>query len=159
MFSFTTMFKDELLNLLETKTKAICKNEKIDYSKGQYKIKFDGCIEKKDEIVIIEIEFRRADPVNNLIKIIHWMCHSIRNKKAKMIQLYDENYYSIPENKYKKDFTLFLARRCNLLHKKLDKFRYIPMDVKVDQKAFRKKDPLVAQKLAKTTYYKLIRKI
>lgn len=147
--TFSTSFKNELLNLLEKKIKITCKSEEIQYSKGQYKIMFDGYIEKDNQLIIIEIEFRRSDPINNLIKTLHWVCHSVKSKKIKMIQIYDNNYYSQPENKYKKEFTIFLAKRCNLLHKKLANFVYKPVDIVIDQKAFKKNDLKEAKKLAR----------
>lgn len=158
MPSFTTKFKDELLDLLEKKNNNICRNEEIEYSRGEYKIKFDGYIEKAKEIVIVEIEFRRADPINNLIKTIHWICSSIDNKKIKLIQIFDKNYYSIPNNRYKKDFVIFLAKRCKLVHKKLYKFfRYVPIDIKVDQKAFRRNVDASAKKLARLVCKQIVK--
>jgi len=157
MTTFTTTFKDELLDLLETKIGILCRNEEIEYSKGQYQIKFDGYIEKKDETIVIEIEFRRADPISNLVKTLHWACYRIQNKKVKMIQLFDENYYSAARHVFKKDLTIFLAKRCNLLHKKLTNFKYVPLSVLVEPSAFRKKNELAAKKLAKETYEKLIK--
>ncbi|MBI2545923.1 hypothetical protein HYV81_01975 [Candidatus Woesearchaeota archaeon] len=154
--TFTTIFKQELLNLLDDKTKRLCKSEEIEYSKGTYKIKFDVYIEKDNSIFIIEIELRRSDPINNLIKTLHWKCSSIDNKKINMIQIFDKNYYTKPENKYKKDFTLFLAKRCNLLHKKLSHFSYRSLDITIDEKAYKRKDMIEAKRIARNTYKQLI---
>ncbi len=146
--TFTTLLKQELVDLLEKKLKFPCTSEEVEYSKGTYKIKFDGYLDDKTKIVIFEIELRRADPINNLVKVIHWICSSMDTKEIIMVQIFDKKYYSKPENKYKKDFTLFLARRCNLLHKKLSKFKYKHIDIEIDEKAYRTGDKNEARKMA-----------
>ena len=146
--TFTTLFKQELVDLLEKKLKIPCKSEEVEYSKGTYKIKFDARLYYRTKIIIFEIELRRADPINNLVKVIHWICNSMNTKEIMMVHIFDKKYYSKPENKYKKDFTLFLARRCNLLHKNLSKFKYKHIDIEIDEKAYRKGDKNEAIKKA-----------
>jgi hypothetical protein len=157
MATFATLFKDKLLDLLEERKYDFCQSEKQEYSKGQYQIKFDGYIQSGKEAIIIEIEFRRADPINNLVKTMHWICHANEKKKVRMIQLYDNNYYSLQRNRYKRDFTIFLAKRCNLLHKKLYSFRYLPIDIDVNQRAFRKNDKKEAESLAIKVYKRILK--
>ncbi|MBI2050152.1 MAG: hypothetical protein HYT35_01705 [Candidatus Staskawiczbacteria bacterium] len=155
--TFTTIFKDELINLLSSKTKDICKSEEIEYSRGKYKIKFDGYILSEDKIIIIEIEFRRSDPISNLLKIIHWLRYYNSYKRIKMIHIFDNNYYSQKNNEYKKELTLFLAKRCHLLHRNLDRFIYKYLDIDVDKMSFRRNDESSAKKLASIVCKKLMK--
>lgn len=155
--TFTTVFKDELLRLLEERIENDCRPEEIEYSRGQYKIKFDGFVKTEDCIFIIEIELRRTDPITNLVKVLHWICNSLESKKVKMIHLFDKNYYLKPENRYKKEFTLFLAKRCNQLHKNLKNFSYHLLEIEINERSYRKNDLKEAKKSAQRVCDQLIK--
>lgn len=155
----TTIFKNSLSNIIRENINSGCKTEHDEYSKGKFKILFDIYLEYEDKAVIIEIEFRRADPINNLIKTIHWCSHSAKNKKVLLIQIFDESYYSLKENESKIVFAKFIGQRSKLLHKKLYQFKYYQLGIKIDEKMFKKANNLYFEELAKNTFLKIRNKL
>ena len=159
MSSFTTYFKDALIEELRERNSIEFRTEEIEYSGGEYKIRFDGYGETKAGLVILEIELRREDPINNLVKTLYWLSRKIRQKKTIMFQIYDKTHYEKPKNRYKKDFTLFLAKRCHFLHKNLNDFFYVPLDVEINHLWFRRNDKVAAHETARTVAEGLTRRI
>lgn len=155
----TTIFKNSLSNFIRENINSGCKTEHDEYSKGKFKILFDIYLEHEDNIVIIEIEFRRADPINNLIKSMHWCSHSSTNKKVLLIHIFDENYYSLKENETKIVFAKFIGQRGKLLHKKLNQFNYYQLGLKIDEKMFRKANKEYFNDLAKSAFLKIRNKL
>jgi hypothetical protein len=151
----TTIFKNSLSNLIRENINSSCKTEHDEYSQGKFKIFFDIYLEHEDKIVIIEIEFRRADPINNLIKILHWCSYSSKKKKIMLIHVYDKSYYSLKENETKLFFTKFVGIRGKLLHKNLSQFKYRQLGIDIDEKMIKKSDKYYFEKLAYETFLKI----
>jgi len=161
MTTFTTLFKEEFRNLLKKKYKCNIKTEEVHYSQGKYRIIFDHYIDKQDQIILIEHEFRRSDPITNLVKTIDWICHSQKfsKKKIRLIHIFDESYYGDPNNAYKKNITIFLYKRCIFLPKKLKYFKYIPITIMGSTRSYKRKDEAFAKALAKSAYDQIVKRI
>jgi len=155
----TTIFKNSLSQLIRENINSTSKTEHDEYSRGKFKILFDIHQEYDDKIVIIEIEFRRADPINNLIKTLHWCSYSTKSKRILLIHIFDNTYYSLKENESKMVFSKFLGQRAKLLHKKLSQFQYYQLGIQINEKMIRKSDRLYFEELAKETYLKIRNKL
>lgn len=155
----TTIFKNELSNLIRKNINSGVRTEHEEYSKGKYKILFDLYLENEDFSVIIEIEFRRADPINNLIKTLHWCSYSTKKKKVLLIHIFDKTYYSLKENEAKIVFTKFVGLRSGLLHDKLSDFKYCQIGLDIDGKVFRTGKEIFFKELALHTFKKIRSKL
>jgi len=123
---FTTDFKHTLAINLKKKFGSEYTNvspEETFYAKGEYKICFDIYLESRENIVVIELEVKRQDPVHNVIKTIYWLQSVNNNKKVYMIQLFNDDYYKEKKMILRKS-SEFIGKRVFMLSRRIPYFNY-----------------------------------